>query len=393
MNLDEIDLLDPENHADNPIGLYNWLRENDPVHWDPLNELWWISRYDDLITVSRDPSLFTSTEGNRPHIPADASMIHQDGHAHLMQRGIVADRFSPRAVAALEPFTRAQVNLLIDAMMAKGEAEFIGDLAAQLPMRVIGQMLGTPPENQDMVLAWVDVFGMGGCGPRWVTDEVEAAFMSFAGYHEEIIERKRLVPGDDLLTTWLNARLDGEPMRDDQLLYDHVLLTFGGSETTRNVIGGAVDLFSRHEDQRAWLRQHPEGMANAVEEIIRWVTPFVSMCRTATRDVELGGKTIAAGQQIVMLYPAANRDPRRFTDPDAFDIRREFKHRPVTFGYGAHFCLGAALARMELRVVIEELFRRIPDIRVKPGTTPEWSRSSFIRGIKHMPVVFTPPSP
>lgn len=393
MNLDDIDLLDPESHVDDPIGLYNWMRENDPVHWDPINELWWVSRYDDVIAVSRDPATFTSTEGNRPHIPADPSLIHQDGHQHLIQRGVVSDRFSPRAIAGLEPFTRAEVIRLIDGMIARGEGEFVGDLAARLPMRIIAQMLGTPPENQDMVLAWVDVFVNGGCGPRWVTDEVEAAFMEFAGYHEEIIAQKCLVPGDDLLTTWLNARLDGEPMREDQLLYEHVLLLVGGSETTRNVLGGAVDLFSRHEDQRAWLMEHPEGMGNAVEEIIRWVTPFISMCRTATRDVELGGRTISQGQQVVMLYPAANRDPRRFTDPDTFDIRREFKHRPVAFGYGAHFCLGAALARMELRVVLEELFRRVPDIRVKPGTEPEWARSSFIRGIERMHVVFTPPHP
>ena len=185
----------------------------------------------------------------------------------------------------------------------------------------------------------------------------------------------------------MNAEIDGERLTDDQLLFEHVLLLVGGSETTRNAIAGGLEMLMEHPEQLEWLREHPEGLDNAVWEILRWTTPFIAFARTACRDVELHGQTIEEGQMICMLYPAANRDPRRFDDPDRFDVRREFPNRPVSFGYGAHYCLGAALAQKEVRVVLEEVLKRLPVFRRKPGTKTEYIESSFIRGIKHLPVL------
>jgi cytochrome P450 family 142 subfamily A polypeptide 1 len=382
-----IDLLDPETHADDPWPLYTWLREEAPLYWDDTNRLWAVTRYDDIVAVARDPETFTSTQGNRPGLPADSSFIHQDGAAHTARRDVVKDRFSPRGVDQLEPYIRQVTVELLDQIAPLGRCEFVDDVAAPLPMRVIARMCGDAPEMDAALRAWLDVFVQGGNGPRHVTDEVNEAFFGFAAYHDELAAERAARPRDDLLSQWLAAELpDGKRYDEDMLLFEHTMLLVGGSETTRNAITGGIDQLIKHPEQMRWLRSHPEGIANAVEEMIRWVTPFVSMSRTATRAVQMHGQTIREGDCVAMFYPPANRDPRKFKDPDTFDVRRKFDARPIAFGYGKHFCLGASLARTEAKVVVEEVLRRLPDLRL--AEEPTWARSSFIRGITRMPLLF-----
>jgi len=388
-----VDILDPAVHTGDPWPLYTWLREACPVHWDATNELWTVSRYDDIVRISKDPDTFTSTEGNRPHIPADPSFIHKDGAEHAAQRRLVSMKFTPTYVAGLEGWVRTIIQDRIDLVKADGECEFVSAISASVPMRVIAGKLGSPPEDDAQLIEWVDRFQQGGCGPQYVTDDVVEAFGDFAEYHEGLKERiqARPEPEDDLLTHWMGAEQDGEPISEDQMLFDHTMVLVGGSETTRNVISNALEAFSDHRDQWEALKADPEGlMATAVEEIIRWSSPFVSMCRTATKDVELRGETIQEGQMVKMLYPAANRDPRVFDRPDKFDIRRPADPPHIAFGLGTHLCLGMSLARLELRVLLEELIRTLPDIRIDPARPPVARPSSFIRGFETAHVVFTP---
>jgi cholest-4-en-3-one 26-monooxygenase len=386
----DLDMCDPKTH-DDPWEMLEYLRENDPLYWDPHNEVWYVFRYDDIVEVSRDPETFTSTEGNRPHLPPDPSMIHQDGETHRKQRGLVAQGFSPKYIRQQEPHIREIAIELIERCIPEGRMDLVADLAAPLPMRVIGDMLGVPREKHSTILGWIDKFLQGGMGPQYVDDAVNEAFGEFCVHHEEMLELIGENPqGDDLLNRWLRAELEGEKLTEDQLLFEHTLLNVGGAETTRSAISGGLEELARNPEQYELLRQKlddREFVENACEEIIRWVTPFHNMFRTATRDVEMHGKVIKEGQMIGLQYPAANRDPRHFKDPYKFDITREFDTKHISFGYGSHFCLGASLARMELRVSLEEFISRIKNLRLDPASPPVWVSSSFVRGPKSTPVL------
>lgn len=386
-NFEDIDMQVPATHTD-PWEFYTWLREERPLFHDKHNDVYWVSRYDDVVTVSKDPKIFCSTEGNRATIPPDESMIHQDGEQHRKQRALVSSGFTPKHIRDLQDDIQRITTELVDRVIDKGECEIMGDLAALLPMRLIGNMLGYPIEDHDMLRSWTDRFVRGGCGMDYVDDEVNEAFASFAEYHENVVEARQENPGDDLLSIWLAAQIDGTKLTEEQLLWEHALLLVGGSETTRVAIGGGLLALMRHRDQWEWLMQNPDGIPNAVEEIVRWVCPFVGFLRHATCEVELQGQKLPAGTAVAMLYPAANRDPRRFERAGEFDIRREFPNKPLAFGYGAHFCLGAALARMEVRVMLEELLTRLPDIQLAPGGEVKMVSSSFIRGPESIPAVW-----
>jgi cholest-4-en-3-one 26-monooxygenase len=385
----DLDMCDPKTH-DDPWEMLDYLRENDPIYWDPHNEVWYAFRYDDIVEISRDPDTFTSTEGNRPHLPPDPSMIHQDGEAHRKQRGLVAQGFSPKYIRQQEPHIREITVDLIERRIPEGRMDLVAHLAAPLPMRVIGDMLGVPREKHATILGWIDKFLQGGMGPQYVDDAVNEAFGEFCVHHEEMMELIGENPeGDDLLNRWKRAELEGEKLSEDQLLFEHTLLNVGGAETTRSAISGGLEELARNPEQYDLLYQKlddREFVENACEEIIRWVTPFHNMFRTATRDVEMHGKVIKEGQMIGLQYPAANRDPRHFKDPYKFDITREFDTKHISFGYGSHFCLGASLARMELRVSLEEFITRIKHLRLDPNSPPEWVSSSFVRGPKKVDV-------
>lgn len=397
MSFEGTDLLALDVHTDDPEPFYEWLREECPLYYDENNEMWAVSRYEDVCYVSKHPELFCNSQGVVPGVPLDLwpddAMINKDGDAHTRQRKLVSKGFSPRRIAEMGDTIRQITTDLIDAVAPKGEADLVRDVARPLPMLIIGDMLGYPRERVEEVLEWTDVYTHAGCGPAHITEEVQDAFANFCEFHEEQLEDRKANPGNDLISVWLRAEIDGEGLSEDTIMFEHNLLLVGGSETTRNAISmGMVELM-RNPDQQEWLvdnLDNADAIETAMEEMIRWATPFVRMKRTLTQDVELHGKTMKAGDELVMLYPAASKDPRAYERPQEFDIRRKPKAAPLAFGYGAHFCLGASLARMEARTAIELLLRKLPDMHLQEGNPPVQRPSSFIRGYVTVPIAFTP---
>lgn len=387
----DTDLLSLDVHTDNSEPLYEWLREEAPLFWDSHNELWAVSRYADVVFVSRHTDIFCSRFGVVPKVGLDiwpdAAMINLDGADHTRQRNLVSKGFTTGRIQKIEDQIRVVVDGLIDRMMDEPEPDLVRHFARPLPMRIIGEMLGYPPEKDAEILDWADIYVDGGNGPQYITEEVSDAFGMFIDYHEEIMEQRLNKRGDDLISVWLDAEIDGHKLDDETLLYEHSLLLIGGSETTRNSLSGGVQALLRHPEQWQALLHDRSKVPNAIEEMLRWTTPFVRMRRTLTQDYELHGKTMHEGDEIVMLYPAANRDPRVYADPQKFDIDRNFDKPSLSFGFGKHFCLGAPLARLELRLGLERLLDRLPDLQLKPGDNGVSHRSCFIRGLESLPIL------
>jgi cholest-4-en-3-one 26-monooxygenase len=398
MEFSNVDLLDREVHGPLADPLYDWLLEKAPLYYDVKNALWAVSRYDDVVYVSKHTEIFCNRFGVVPGIPLDMwpdeAMINLDGEEHTCQRALVSKGFTPRRTAALEGKLRDFVDELVDQVAERGECDLVTAFARPLPMRIIGELLGYPRECQDQVLDWTDVYvDAGSSGVASVTDEVTEAFQKFCGVHQEILEQRQQQRGDDLISVWIDAEIDGKRLSEDKLLYEHNLLLVGGSETTRHAISvGMLELLKRPEDV-AFLREHPEAIPNAVEEMIRWTSPFVRMQRTLLQDHELHGTTLKEGDKIVVLYPAANRDPRVWERPRAFDIRRSFEKPALSFGYGKHYCLGASLARLEMKVFLERVLTRLPDLRLAEDAGAVVKPSAFLRGLARLPVCFTPVAP
>jgi len=388
-----VDFCAPETH-DNPYEMYDYFLEHEPIYFDEKNGVWEVFRYDDIVAIERDTETFINGEGVRPNIPPDPGMIYQDGEQHTKQRALVASGFTPRQMRKMEDRAREICVDLVDKMLAKDEVDIVEDLAGALPARLIADMLDIPEEKRAAVMSWINAITAGGCGPDYVTDEVNEAFENFCMHHEEMYQDRIAsgCTGADLLTIWINAELNGEKLDESQLLFEHVLLNVGGAETTRNAIAGGLQQLSEDQKQYDAISEDPSLIPNAVEEIIRWVCPFVNMYRTATRDYELHGKVIKEGQQVGLTYPAANRDPRKFEDPHRFNIFRDFSKeaKHLSFGLGPHFCLGASLARLEVRLSLEEMTQRVKRVRIPEGRKVEYVSSSFTRGLKKFPAVLEP---
>jgi cytochrome P450 family 142 subfamily A polypeptide 1 len=379
------DILDGSFYVDDPYGSYAWLRENAPAYWDATNELWGISRYDDIVEIEKRKDIFINSDkekgGYRPNIPADESIIGLDDPMHSKRRNLVSRRFTPRAVNAWSDDIRAKVTKLIDAVEAKGgAAEVINDLAAPLPAMMIGKLLGFPED------AWPDLqryseqtIQLGG-GPRYLDQAGVEAAVEFFTKSAELFEEKKRCPMDDVMTIWTTGVIDGEPISVEQVGSDCLLLLDGGAETTRTVIARTIVNLVRHPDQWAKLKAGVD-MEVATEEFIRFVTPIHNMCRVATVDYEVGGETVRKGQQVVLMYGSANRDPKHFDDPEAFDVTRTPNHH-IAFGFGTHFCLGASLARKEIRTFFEEFVRRVKSVRLTPGTEPVEMPNAFVYGLR-----------
>ncbi|HZJ26239.1 MAG TPA: cytochrome P450 [Acidimicrobiia bacterium] len=380
-----IDLLDGDLYVPDPYSTYAWMRENQPVYWDSINELWGISRFADVEYIEKHSELFISSDqakgGYRPNIPADAALIGLDDPQHRRRRNIVSRSFTPRAVSDWEADIRATVARLFDGVEARGgRAEIVADLAAPLPAMMIGKLLGFDAEDWPSLQQWSErTIALGG-GPRYFNDDGITAAMEFAQASADLHAERQGCPAGDIMTLWTQAEVEGCPMPVEAVISDSLLLLDGGAETTRTVIARSLLNFLRFPDQ--WeLLQSGADLEIATEELIRFVSPVHNMCRVATADVELGGETIRAGQQVVLIYGAANRDPAHFTDPERLDLTR-FPNRHLAFGFGTHFCLGASLARLEIRLFLEELIRRVSGFRMAPGTTPEGMPNAFVYGLK-----------
>jgi cytochrome P450 family 142 subfamily A polypeptide 1 len=386
-----VDLLDGDFYADDPYPVYSWLRENRPVYWDATNELWGVSRYDDIEHIEKHADLFISSDqekgGYRPNIPADPAMIGLDDPLHRTRRNLVARRFTPRAIGDWEADVRATVTRLFDGVEARGgRAEIIGDLAAPLPAEMIGKLLGFEAEATPDLQSWSERTITLGGGPRYFEDDGMVAAMEFAQASADLHAEKLRCPADDVMTVWTRAEVDGCPMSVETVIADSLLLLDGGAETTRTVIARAILAFIRYREQWDLLREGAD-LEIATEELIRFVTPIHNMCRVATEAVELGGETVRAGDQLVLMYGSANRDPAHFSDPERLDITR-YPNRHIAFGFGTHFCLGASLARLEIRVFLEQLVRRVTAMRLVPNSAIEEMPNAFVYGLKAAHVEF-----
>jgi cytochrome P450 family 142 subfamily A polypeptide 1 len=383
-----IDLLDGDLYAGDPDPTYAWLRRRAPVYRDETNHLWGISRYADVVAIEKDPQTFCSSEGYRPNLPADDSMIGNDDPRHNERRRLVARRFTPKAVGRHEDAVRGIVRALVDGVAGRGHCEVVEELAAPLPAMVIGRLLGFPGELWSRVKHWSEATIVAGGGPRYMNDGVTEAFGDYCEHATRLMDARRDAPVDDVMSLWTAAAADGV-LTTEQILSEGLLLVDGGAETTRTVITGAVLALIEHPDQHQRLIDDPDLLPVAVEEFIRWVTPILNMRRTATRDTVVAGTTIQAGDEVLLMYPSANRDDDVFEAPQRFDVGRE-PNPHVAFGFGTHFCLGAALARLEIRVMFEELLPRLRDLRLAPGTGPERMPNAFVRGFRSLHVEFTP---
>jgi cholest-4-en-3-one 26-monooxygenase len=386
-----IDLLDGDFYISDPYPTYAWLRETDPVHWDSVNELWGISRYDDIVEIERRKDLFINGDhvkgGYRPNIPADPAIIGLDDPAHAQRRALVARRFTPKAVADKAPEIRDVVTGLLDAVLADGEAEVIGQLASPLPALMIGRLLGFADDDWPKLRDWSErTIALGG-GPRYFNQDGLDAAIEFAVAASELYESKKTCPADDLMTMYTTAVIDGQPFGAQEAASDALLLLDGGAETTRTVIARTLLLLDAHPAQWQLLKSGAD-MTTAVEEFIRFVTPIHNMCRVATADHELHGVTIPAGHQVLLMYSSANRDPAHFDDPETFDIARTPNHH-IAFGFGTHFCLGAALARLEIKTFFEEFVRRVESFRVVDGSVHEMP-NAFVHGVKSATIELVP---
>ena len=379
-----LDLLDGDFYLD-PYETYAWHRENAPVAWDSINELWGVFRYDDIVEIeSHDRDFINSDQnkgGYRPNLPADPAIIGLDNPQHAQRRKLVSRRFTPRTIAGREAHIREVVSELLDAALAKGEGvEVIDELAAPLPARMIGWLMGFPEDDWRRLKGWSEQTIVLGGGPRYFDQNGVASAMDFYQATEALFAEKQRCPADDIMTIWTQAQVDGRPMNLAEVQADGLLLLDGGAETTRTVIARTLLNLIKHPDQWEALRAGAD-VATAVEEFIRYVTPIHNMCRVAARDYDIGGVTVKAGQQVVLMYGSANRDPARFTDPERFDVtRRPNEH--IAFGLGTHFCLGAGLARLEIKVFFEEFVRRVSGLRLTPGGSVVEMPNAFVYGLR-----------
>ncbi len=384
---DDIHLLDEDFYAD-PEERWAWMRAHAPVYWDDHTGIWALTTHEHVGAASRDWQTFCSGKGSRPESSVP-SMINMDGAEHSFRRGIVKLGFTAPRVQDNEPFLRAQVSRLLDDVCERGSCDVVADIATPLPMAMIGHLMGLPEEDHAQLLHWSDLFATGG---GEILPEVEEAVREWIEYIMRVVaERRADGPGDDLISLMVHATAEGRSLTDLDLIFETMLVLVGGDETTRHVVSGGLDALLRHPDQLDLVRADPSLLRSAVEEMLRWVTPVRNMNRTATRDVELGGMHIREGDRVLLLYPSANRDEAVFDQPQRFDVRRS-PNPHVAFGaFGRHHCLGAHLARLELRVLFEELLARLPDIRLADPSAPaDMRRGNFVLGFQSLPVEFTP---
>ncbi len=415
MNRDDIDIeididwTQSENWQEGMDDRMRWLRENDPVYWSEKSQLFIVSKFADVSYVSKNPEIFCSGQGILPGITVRQGLIDEDAPRHTMLRNLIRGGFTPRMVKKLEEAFREITTDAIDAVAEQGECDFVEDIAVPLPLLLIAEMIGIHKEDRRDFHRWSDAMmaGQGNFDDPEIMAKAGQAFVEYSTYVSKIIEDRRENPQDDLVSILVGAKDSGAleefdvanthgnvdveqiEMANDELIMLLVTLMVAGNETTRNGLSGAMDLLIQHPDIRQELIDDPSLIPDAIEEMLRLVSPVRSFARTATRDTELGGKAIAEGQKVLMVYPSANRDADEFADPDRFDIRRKPHH--LAFGIGTHFCLGANLARMELRVALAELLRRLPDMEFSDGGARVVPHA-LVRSVAEMRVRYTPES-
>ncbi|MFI5043946.1 MAG: cytochrome P450 [Acidimicrobiales bacterium] len=417
IDLDSIDFTDPHTF-DDPWDTYRALRELDTLHYDAQNDFYVGARHEDVFTLSRDPETYCNKFGVRPKIAGDMSIITLDGDEHVRTRRLINQGFTPRRVRELIPHVRALSNEIIDQMAERGEVDFVRDFAIHVPLIIISELMGLDPEQRLHMYAWSDAM-MAGDGHVEGDDPVllaaAEAFGEYAVMCLGLIAERRENPSDDIISILTHAYDAGDlakehkaiqgvsdehrakmaeqenRLEDDELFAFLAVLLVAGNETTRNALSGGLIALSRFPEQRKLMVDNlfdDEFMDRAVDELIRYVSPVIGFIRTVTHDHTYRGTDLKEGDRVLLLYPSANRDERAISHPDELDFTRETNPH-LAFGIGPHFCLGANLARMEVKVVFQELFSRLPDITVPEDAVPGRSESSLVIGLEDVPATFT----
>jgi cytochrome P450 len=353
-----------------------------------------VTRYHDIRAISRDPETFCSGRGALVNDPLreggtiDGSILHMDPPSHGHWRRILNREFTGRAMGRMEAEIRTLVRELLDAIPAGETVDLVDVLAAPLPVLVICELLGVPDVNRDDFRRWSDASIVASDGRAALSDEDLAAVMELVAFLEQLARDKAANPGDDIVSLLVGAEVEGRKLTAGELMTFNMSLLVAGNETTRHLISGGMMVLADHPDQRRALADDPAQIAAAVEECLRWVTPIQQFARTATRDAQVGEVAVSADDYLVMLYASGNRDEAAFgPTADRFDAMRPIEVPNLAFGFGEHLCLGAALARLEARVVFEELLVRFPDYEI--AGEAEWLPSSLVRGPHAVPITFT----
>jgi cholest-4-en-3-one 26-monooxygenase len=406
MQFAEIDLLDRDRFTRGiPHEWFTWLRQNQPVYKHPEPDgpgFWVVTKHADVIQCNRDAGTFSSAqsrggvvgleESGMPQTEAEEAggrlMLFMDPPDHTRYRKLVNRGFTPRMIGQLEPHIRELTNNILDVALAKDDCDFIVDIAAELPLEVIAELIGVPREDRHKIFEWSNRM-IGSEDPEYMVgdEEVFQAQVEMFMYAQTLAEKRRADPQDDIITALLSAEVDGDSLSDMDFNLFFLLLSVAGNETTRNAIAHGMNAFLENPEQ--WDLFAADIAANTsgtTEEILRWATPVIYFRRNATRDFKLRDETIREGDKIALYYISANRDEDVFDDPFRFDIQRDPNPHIAFGGGGPHFCLGAQLARMEIHVLFEELAQRVN--RVEALGPPDRLRSNFIGGIKHLPVRF-----
>lgn len=390
--------------AADPYPAYRALREQDPVHYNALMDAWVVTRYQDVTFVLSDPRFSANRRQARNRfaqmVEAQAleerfgpfgrapTMLTSDPPEHTRLRRLVSKAFTARAVEDLRPRIAEIVAHLLADIRSEGRADLVASLAYPLPVIVIAEMLGVPPEERDRFKRWSDDVAATLGGPFAGAEAIErgaTAVQELASYLGEVIAQRRRQPRGDLISGLIAAEEQGQVLSEDEILSTSMLLLIAGNETTTNLIGNGVLALLQNPDQLQRLRDDPSLIRSAVEELLRYVGPVQGTARVATEDVEIGSRRIAAGQVVFALLAAANRDPAQFAEPDKLDIGRQ-PNPHVAFGDGIHFCLGAPLARAEAQEAISGLLRQLPGLAL--DGEPEWGGTFIIRGVRRLPIRF-----
>ena len=404
MKLSDIDLYDPDNYvAGVPHEMFATLRREAPVFWHEHPDgggFWCVTKYDDLVAVNRDTTLFSSWVGssflNTPEggdlETTRLMMLNMDPPEHTKLRMIVNRGFTPRRIKELQDILALRARTIVDRIAAEGSCDFVSDVACELPLQAIAEFLGIPEDDRHMLFEWTNrLIGFDDPEFRTSDEDGKAAAAEIYAYAQGLAEDRRANPRDDIVTALITAEVDGHRLSDLDFNLFFLLLVVAGNETTRNAISHAMLALIEHPDERRRLLDDPALLDSAIEEFLRWASPVMHFRRTATADTELHGQRITAGDRVVIWHISANRDEDVFPDPFTFDIGRTTDKggTQVAFGGGgAHYCLGANLARAEMKVMLRELLARIPDMALDGDI--ERLRSNFINGIKRMPVRYTP---
>lgn len=387
----DVDFTDGTFYADGGAReAYRWMRANQPVFRD-RNGLAAAASYQSVLDAERNPELFSNTGGIRPETPGMPYMIDMDDPAHVLRRKLVNSGFTRKRVMDKVPSIATLCDTLIDSVCERGECDFVRDIAAPLPMAVIGDMLGVLPEERGMLLKWSDdlVTGLSSHIDETSAQAMMEAFAGYTAFTMESIGKRRAEPTEDLFSILVNAEVEGQRMADDEIVMETLLILIGGDETTRHTLSGGTEQLLRHRDQWDALVANVDLLPGAIEEMLRWTSPVKNMCRTLTADTTFHGTELRKDEKIMLMFEAANFDEAVFGDPENFRTDRS-PNSHLAFGFGSHFCLGNQLARLELSMMTKRVLERLPDLRLADDAVVPLRPANFVSGPEAMPVVFTP---